>query len=406
MPRCSGTCAVVYSLHWPWFTMARATTADPVALPQPTSGSTSDSTSDSTAKLVRRRGRPDDGLCVGSRVSSWRVDAELGRGGMSSVYAVVHSKFGKRAAIKIAHRAVLSSGMTPQTFLREARIVHAVEHPAVIDVFATGSHDGRPYLVMEKLVGTSLGRLSDEGPPMPRRDVLGVLIELCDVLRAAHAAGVVHRDLKLDNVFVCDTPFADQRRVKLLDWGVAYREGEDDPFRGLIAGTLTYVAPEQIRGDDVSGAADVYSLGVMAYQLLCRRMPFVGADLALLNMHLRIEPPAPSIAWPEIPEPLARMLVRMLAKRPEDRPSLDEIEDALRGAVSVVDQPPRLARGSMANIEVQVQEPWYLRWLIRRDGADLHGDVLGRPVLPALKTSWMCIALPIAALAAVIHVLL
>jgi serine/threonine-protein kinase len=341
-------------------------------------------------------------------VSSWRVDVELGRGGMSSVYAVVHSKFGKRAAIKIAHRAVLSSGMTPETFLREARIVHAVEHPAVIDVFATGSHDGRPYLVMEKLAGKSLGCCSDEGPPMSRREVLGVLIELCDVLRTAHAAGVVHRDLKLDNVFICDTPFADQRRVKLLDWGVAYRVGEEDPFRGLIAGTLTYVAPEQIRGDEVTGASDVYSLGVMAYQLLCRRMPFVGADLALLNMHLRIEPPAPSIAWPEIPEQLATMLVRMLAKRPEDRPSLDEIEDALRAAVAVVEQPPRLARGSMSNIAVQHVEPWYLRWfMIRSDGAELHGDVLGRPVLvPALKASWMCVALSVVALAAVIHVLL
>src|SRR5687768_5064349 len=178
--------------------MAHAITANPVALPRPAS--------DPAAQL-RRRGKPDDGLAANSRVSSWRVEQELGRGGMSSVHAVVHTKFGKRAAIKIAHRSVLGpGGMSPQTFLREARIVHAVEHPAVIDVFATGTYDGRPYLVMEKLIGTPLGRRVDEAP-LPRREAIAILLELCHVLRAAHAARVVHRDLKLDNVFVCDTPF-------------------------------------------------------------------------------------------------------------------------------------------------------------------------------------------------------
>ena len=189
--------------------------------------------------IARRRGKPDDGLAVNSRVSSWKVQSELGRGGMSSVHAVAHLKFGKRAAIKIAHRSVLGEGgVSPETFWREARIVHTVQHPAVIDVFATGTHDNRPYLVMEKLIGTPLGYLVDHKPPMARRDAIEILLELCDVLRAAHAAGVVHRDLKLDNVFLCDMPFADGRRVKLLDWGVAYVEGEEDPFRGLIAGTL------------------------------------------------------------------------------------------------------------------------------------------------------------------------
>ncbi len=329
---------------------------------------------------------------------------------MSSVHAVVHTKFGKRAAIKIAHRSVLTTGMSPQTFLREARIVHAVEHPAVIDVFATGSHEGRPYLVMEKLVGTPLGTCVDEGPPMARGDIIHILLELCDVLRAAHAAGIVHRDLKLDNVFVCNTPFADGRRVKLLDWGVAHIAGEDDPFRGLIAGTLTYVAPEQIRGDDISGAADVYSLGVVAYQLLCRRAPFVGADLALLNMHLRVPPPPPTIAWPEMPAALERLITSMLAKQPEDRPSLDEVEDVLRAAMTAVDQPRHFARGSMANIQVQVVDPWYLRWLmIRRDAPDVQGDVLGRPVLPVaafkLRSAWMYIAVSLAAVASVVSAL-
>ncbi|HEY5926560.1 MAG TPA: serine/threonine-protein kinase [Kofleriaceae bacterium] len=340
-------------------------------------------------------------------MSSWRVEGELGRGGMSSVHAVAHTKFGKRAAIKIAHRSVLGNGgISAKTFWREARIVKTVQHPAIIDVFATGTHDHRPYLVMEKLIGEPLGRRVDAGPPMPRREAIEILLELCDVLRAAHDAGIVHRDLKLDNVFVCDTPFADGRRVKLLDWGVAYVEGEDDPFRGLIAGTLTYVAPEQIRGDELTGAADIYSLAVLAYHLLCRRPPFAGPDLALLHMHLRAEPPPPRFAWPDAPAALDALLVRMLAKQPEHRPSLDEIEAALRAALGVVDQPIQFAEGSSANIQLPADEPWFLRWLMVRKG-DVQGDVLGRPILPAppFKATWIGVALSIAALAGLFNAL-
>jgi serine/threonine-protein kinase len=338
--------------------------------------------SDQAEAVSRRRGKPDDGLTANSRVSAWRVEHELGRGGMSSVHAVVHTKFGKRAAIKIAHRSLLGpGGMSPQTFLREARIVHAIEHPAVIDVFATGSHDGRPYLVMEKLVGAPLGRRVDEGPPIPRREAIAIILELCHVLRAAHGAGIVHRDLKLDNVFLCDTPFADGRRVKLLDWGVAHVDGEDDPFRGLIAGTLTYVAPEQIRGDSLTGAADIYSLAVLAYQLLCRRPPFAGADLALIHMHLRAEPPPPRIAWPDVPEPIDTLLLRMLAKTPELRPSLDEVEDVLREALETVEQPAALAEGSAANLSVPA-------------------------VLPSYKASWMALGLVLGVLSGLLSALL
>ena len=236
---------------------------------------------------------------MNSRVSSWRVEGELGRGGMASVHAVVHTKFGKKAAIKIAHKSVIGDQLSARTFLREARIVHAVDHPAVIDVFATGSCDGRPYLVMERLAGKSLGRIFDEGPPMPRKEALGILLELCDVLRTAHDSGIVHRDLKLDNVFITDKTFADGRRVKLLDWGVAHVAGEDDPFRGLIAGTLTYVAPEQIRGDALTAAADVYSLAVLS--LVTAVPPQSGGRAGRARAAGR--PPSGSPGWPCRPGP-------------------------------------------------------------------------------------------------------
>jgi serine/threonine-protein kinase len=296
---------------------------------------------------------------------------------MASVHEVVHTKFGGRAAIKIAHRAIFNDAFTPATFLREARITHAIEHPGVIDVRSTGMHEGRPYLVLEKLVGRALGARVDGAASLTREQALDVLLELCDILRAAHAAGVVHRDLKLDNVFLLDAPYADGKRVKLLDWGVAHVTGEDDPFRGLIAGTLVYVAPELIRGDAVTPAADIYSLAVLAYHLLCRRPPFAaGSDLALISMHLRSEPPRASLAWCGIPDDLDELLYTMLSKLPGERPTLEAVEHGLRVARA------RLARGVPA-------------------------DPFGRPVLPTppLSAGWISLAIAVSAAVALISAL-
>jgi len=316
--------------------------------------------------------------------------------------------------MKMAHRSLIGGpGMSVETFLREARIAKLVDHPAAVEVFESGEFQGRPYIVMEKLLGESLGRRVDKGPPLRRTHAMQILLELIDVLRAAHAAGVVHRDLKLDNVFLCETQFADHRRVKLLDWGVAYIEGEPDPFRGLIAGTLTYVAPEQIRGDEITPAADIYSLAVLAFHLLCRRPPFAGPDLTLLHLHLRVEPPPPSFAWPEVPPKLENLLVRMMSKQPFERPSLDEVEQVFRETMPDVEPTIRFADGSGVNIPlVQSDEnapnPWYLRWLLaKRLAPPVSGDILCRPVLPVppFGIRWACIGLALAGLAGLIQAL-
>ena len=299
----------------------------------------------------------------GMRIGAWRVDRELGRGGMATVYAVAHARFGKRAALKLAHRAVLGPQFTPATFLREARIANLIGHPGVAEVFATGTYDGRPYLAMERLVGRSLGARVDAGA-LPRDEALEILIELCDVLAAAHAAGVTHRDLKLDNVFLLDEPGAGGRRIKLLDWGMARIAGEDDPLRGLVAGTLTYVAPEQLRSEETTPASDVYSLAVLAYLLLVGEPPFQGkADLELIRKHLDEPPPPPRALWNTIPRPLEDTLIAMLAKHPEDRPSLGEIVRVLREAHARVRASQR-------------------RWLAPRVVPPT--DVIGRPALALL----------------------
>jgi serine/threonine-protein kinase len=150
------------------------------------------------------------------------------------------------------------------------------------------------------------------------------------VLTASHAAGVVHRDLKLDNIFLIETPPGAPIHVKVLDWGVARILGEDDPMAGMIAGTLTYVAPEQIRADDLTPAADIYSLAVLAYQLLLGAPPFAHkSDLELIRMHMQAPAPRPSHLWAEIPAELEAMLLAMLSKAPEQRPSIDDVLQGL-----------------------------------------------------------------------------
>jgi len=289
---------------------------------------------------------------------------------MATVYAVVHTRFGKRAALKLVHDGILGPQFTRETFLREARIANLVDHPGVTEVFATGSFAGRPYLAMERLRGRSLGDLLEDGP-LPRDGALDILLELCEVLEAAHAAGVVHGDLKVDNVFVLDPgpgpgpgqPGAGGRRTKLLDWGIARIAGEDDPLRGIIAGTLTYVAPEQIRCDELTPAADVYALGVLGYRLLLGEPPFrADSDLDLIRKHLCGVPPQPRSKWKAIPGPLEAILLAMLAKQPAMRPSLAEGANGLRAVRRRV----RPAR----------------RWFA--PPARPAADVIGRPILTSL----------------------
>jgi eukaryotic-like serine/threonine-protein kinase len=273
----------------------------------------------------RRRTKPAT-LAPGDRIGAWRVEGALGRGGMGTVYAVTHNGFGKRAALKLCHKHVLGPEFTVDTFLREARVVHLVNHPGVCDVFATGTYDGRPYLALERLHGATLGDYL-ETTQITKLAALDILADISRVLASAHAAGVVHRDLKLDNVFVLE---GDARRIKVLDWGVAKILGEEDPLKGMIAGTLTYVAPEQIRGEELTCAADVYALGVLAYQLFGGAPPFVDADdLGLIKKHLRAAPPPPRALWAEIPAELEALMLAMLAKDPARRPTIDGVLAAI-----------------------------------------------------------------------------
>ena len=258
-----------------------------------------------------------DGLLPGVKAGPWQVERELGRGGMGAVYAVVHEEIGKRAALKVVHQRLLGPGFNCDRMLLEAKVVNQVGHPNIVDIFETGRlPDNRPYIVMERLEGQPLSFRADEGKILPDQ-VIAILLQVCDALIASHAAGVIHRDLKLDNVFLVDNPDDPATpRIKLLDWGIA-KVMDPEPHRtvrhtieGQLVGTPQYLSPEQARGGDVSPQSDVYSLGVMAYELFLEQLPFEAETSAeIMAMHLRATPPPPRDLWPDIPPQLEHLIL-------------------------------------------------------------------------------------------------
>jgi serine/threonine-protein kinase len=303
-------------------------------------------------------GELPDELPCGAKCGPWIVERELGRGGMGSVYAVHHEEIGKRAALKIMHRKLVTKA-SAERMLVEARVVNQVGHPNIVDIFETGTlTDGIPYIVMERLEGVPLAVRADESKILPH-EVIPILLQVCDALIAAHAAGVIHRDLKLDNVFLIDNPDDPRHpRVKLLDWGIAKVISTDvrHTIEGQLVGTPQYLAPEQARGAAVSPQTDVYSLGVMAYELFLEQLPFEAETSAeIMAMHLRATPPRPTELWPEIPPGLDTLLLAMLAKNPDERPSMltvahsleivrDELDRRRSGGVQVIEPTMRVSR--------------------------------------------------------------
>jgi serine/threonine-protein kinase len=273
---------------------------------------------------------PDtDLLPPGREVGPWRIERLLGAGGMGDVYAVVHKDIGKRAALKVMHRD-LSRGLHAERVQLEGQVVNRFEHPNVVDIFDSGSVDGRPYLVMQRLEGVTLAHLAASGR-MPPGLATEILVQLCDALGAAHAANIVHRDLKPDNIFlVSKGPVTPQ--VKLLDWGIAkvIDDGERRTMHGQLIGTPDYLAPEQACGNPITPSTDVYALGVIAYRLFAGCLPFAATTAQdMLTMHVRDAPLRPTLMWPEIPTRLEELLLAMLAKDPRLRPSIDHVRRQL-----------------------------------------------------------------------------
>ncbi|MBN8469363.1 protein kinase [Corallococcus exiguus] len=283
---------------------------------------------------------------VGTQMGSFRLVRRVGRGGMGSVYLAEHVSIGSRVAVKVLHEHLTRYPELVQRFHAEARAVNLIGHENIVSIFDLNASAPRPYLIMEFLEGAPLSAWV--GTPLSAGAVVPMLMQVCDALHAAHARGIVHRDLKPDNIFLVKRgrgmPF-----VKVLDFGIAKLVDASMPetVAGIIVGTPEYMAPEQSLSRRLDGRADLYAVGVIAYQLLTGRLPFPDEGLtAQLVAHQTRTPPSPRSICPSVPPALEAVVLRALAKTPEERfPHALALRAALEQALATRPPSPRAAVG-------------------------------------------------------------
>jgi serine/threonine-protein kinase len=272
---------------------------------------------------------------VGSQVGSFKVMRLLGRGGMGTVYLAEHPVIGSRVAVKFLHESLAANPQVVARFYDEARAVNLIGHENIVAIYDLNLlPPNRYYFVMEYLDGETLTARAQPAR-LEARVALDILQQLCDALQCAHERGVVHRDLKPDNVFLV-TRGGKRDFVKLVDFGIAkLRNAASGPGKssaGLIVGTPEYMAPEQCDDGTIDARTDVYSLGIIAYELFTGRLPFQGRTVTqLLLAHLQQKPPPPSQLAPGIDAALERLILKALEKEPGARhASMAELGAALR----------------------------------------------------------------------------
>ena len=276
---------------------------------------------------------------IGRVLAGYRIEELIARGGMGLVYRAEHLNLGRRAAIKIIAPELAEDAGFRQRFNGEARIAGALQHPNIVTVYDAGEHDGLLYLAMQYIEGSDLSTvLRDQGRLPPYR-ALDVCRQVAAALDAAHAQGLIHRDVKPANVLI------EGRTAFLTDFGLTKRiEGTAAGLTkaGDMVGTVHYIAPEQIEGGSVDARTDVYALGCLVYQCLTGELPFArDSDVAVIYAHMAEEPPKLTDARPELPEGLDAVVAKALEKAPGRR--FQTCADLTSAARSVIDSSGPLA---------------------------------------------------------------
>ena len=277
-------------------------------------------------------------LAAGTRLGPYEVIAPVGEGGMGEVYRARDSRLGRDVAIKVLPAAVSDAPDRLRRFEQEARAASALNHPNVLVVHDIGQHEGAPYVVSELLDGATL-REQLTGAPLPASKVAGYGVEIARGLAAAHDRGIVHRDIKPENLFITR-----DGRVKILDFGVAKVLQPDTELpadtrtyqgteAGVVIGTVGYMSPEQVRGEPVDARSDIFSLGVVLYEMLAGRRPFArGSKVETLNAILTETPPDLAGLQSLVPPALDRIVRHCLEKDPAQRfQSARDVAFALEG---------------------------------------------------------------------------
>ena len=303
-----------------------------------------------------------DALRPGTVAGAYVLTRELASGGGGTVYEAQHKLLGRKAAVKVLRRELAASPQMVARFLREALAVNMIKHPSIVDIYEFGElPDGRPFYVMELLEGHDLRKLLTERGRFPPEEVLEILRPVCSALEAAHAQGIVHRDLKASNIHIVESH--GQRVVKLLDFGIAKLMQPESADAGLTVvgtrlGTSYTMAPEQIRGDGVDPRTDIYALGVVTYHLLTGQYPFRAETMTdIERQHLESPPPRPSHAA-RVPPVLDGVVLRAMDKNPNRRfPSVKAFIQALAEAVGTKTAASEAgARAAAIYVEVRMSE--------------------------------------------------
>jgi tetratricopeptide (TPR) repeat protein len=259
-------------------------------------------------------------------LNRYRIDAQLGQGGMGIVYRAHDMLLDRPVALKVLNASGLASGGKARLMV-EARAAAKLNHPNIVTVYDVGEAGDVLFIIMELVLGETLRQTH----PLNLDATVDLIRQVCAALEHAHAAGVIHRDLKLDNILLTPTHTA-----KLMDFGLArLRESPHLTRDGAVVGTFLYMAPEMLMGEEASVQSDLYALGVMFYQLACGQPPFKGSEpRALISQHLHATPVPPSTNNPNIPLGIETLILKLLAKQPEDRPtSATEVRASLEPVV-------------------------------------------------------------------------
>ncbi len=318
---------------------------------------------------------PSRDLAPGTPCGDYEIETKIGEGAWGAVYRAIHPTIGKHVAIKVMSHKLFDEPEAHKRFVAEARALASIRHPGIVEIFGIGRlRDGRAFLTMQWLEGETLGARLQRGP-LPRDQALEIMRQIARALDAAHAKNIIHRDLKPDNVFLVTVD--DELSIKLVDFGLAKATKEHDRAvavtrSGQMVGTPLYMSPEQCRSKGVDHRTDIYALGCLGYEVLCGRVPFVHDNAAeLISAHLNDEPPSPRALRPDLAPQIERMLVRMIAKRPDDRPTLGDVRQTIGAVLRRAAQPLQafsapldLESATTADDQAPPVKPQRRRWLV------------------------------------------
>jgi serine/threonine protein kinase len=294
------------------------------------------------------------------RIAGYRIEARLGRGGMGEVYRAVQLSLGRRVALKVLAPKLADDDVFRRRFLRESRIAASIDHPSIIPIFETGEDGGLLYIAMRYVDGIDLSTLlRREGPLAPAR-ALAIIAQVASALDAAHARGLVHRDVKPGNILLAADPAGTDGHCYLCDFGLIKEVNTQQAQSALTAtdqfvGTIPYVSPEQIEGRDLDGRADVYSLGCVLFHCLTGSVPFERMnDIEVVFAHLREPPPPVSSRVPGLPSSMDAIVARAMAKSRDDRwPTCSALVAAMQAEVrSAAPAPPTPADAETRSMQM------------------------------------------------------